>query len=102
MAIPVAVIGLFKSLAIRAVMKKVEREVVKIDRDSEDTVTGTVGVIEEAISVDKRKVSAWATVVIALTYFASSQGYIDPAIAELVNTILSNPEVVEGIEAVVE
>ena len=102
MAIPVAVIGLFKSLAIRAVMKKVEREVVKIDRDSDDTVTGTVGVIEEAISVDKRKVSAWATITIALTYFASSQGYIDPAIAELVNTILSNPEVVEGIEAVVE
>ena len=102
MAIPVAVIGLFKSLAIRAVMKKVEREVVKIDRDNDDTVTGTVGVIEEALSVDKKKVSAWVTVVIALTYFASTQGWVSPEIAELVNTILSNPEVVQGIESAVD
>ena len=102
MAIPVAVIGLFKTIAIKAVMKKVEKEVFKIESENDDSVTGTVGAIENALEVDKKKVSGWTTVIIALTYFASAQGYIDPSIAELVNTILSNPDVVESIEGVVE
>jgi len=103
MAIPVAVIGLIKSIALKAVFKKVEKEVLKVESESSTSITGTVGVLEEVYEgVDKKKVSGWVTVVIALTYFASSQGYIDPAIAELVNTILSNPEVVEGIEKAVD
>ena len=38
----------------------------------------------------------------AILYFASAQGYIDPALAELINSILSNPDTVEAIETLAE
>ena len=103
MAIPAVVLGLGKQILAKAFLKKLTKEVLKVESESDSSITGTVGVLEDVYEgADSKKVSGWVTVVIALTYFASAQGYIDPSIAELVNTILSNPEVVEGIESAIE
>ena len=102
MAIPAALITLGKQIIAKAVFTKVTKEFNKVTEANDDgEIIEIVDSLEEAV-ISKKKVSAWASVVTALVYFASSQGYIDPAIAELVNSILSNPETVEAIEGVVE
>ena len=103
-----AIAELLKTIAAKAVLTKVEKEVdrglsnvAKTIANDDSEVIEVVETIETAV-VSKKKVSAWAAVVTALAYFASSQGYIDPAIADLINSILSNPDTVEAIEGVVE
>lgn len=95
-------LALLKPIAAKLLLKKATKEVSKVIEsiDSVDTVKFTEEV--ETLVIDKKKGSAWAMVVIGLVYTASNMGYIDPAIADLVNSILSNPETVEAIEAVVE
>lgn len=103
MAIPVAVIGLVKSIAIKAIFKKVEKEVLKVESESSDSISGTVGAIEEVYEgVDNKKVGGWITIVLAVLLFSSSQGYISPEIYKLLETILTTPEAVELIESAVE
>ena len=86
-----------QTLIMRKVTEKVTRELKSIDSPD---VIAIVDVVETAY-ISKKKVSGWLTVIISLVYFASSQGYIDPAIADLVNSILTNPSTVEAIEEVV-
>ena len=105
MAIPSIVLGLGKQILAKALYTKVTKELdktyMKTVANEADEVMEITNTVEEAV-LSKGKVSAWATVVTALAYFASSQGYIDPALAELVNAILSNPETVEAIEGAIE
>lgn len=109
MAIPAPLIAIGKQILAKTLYTKVTKEIDrKFEKISENTainedneIVEIVDTIEEAV-ISKKKVSAWATVATALAYFASSQGWIDPAIADLVNTILSNPETVEAIEEAVE
>lgn len=97
-----------KPIAEKLIMTKVVKEVnrgfkniQKTTANDDREVIEIVDTIETAV-VSKKKVSAWSAVAIAVAYYASSQGLIDPALADLINTLLSNPEVVEGIESVVE
>ena len=102
MAIPAALLTLGKQILAKAVYTKVTKEFNKVTEANDDgEIIEIVDSLEEAV-ISKKKVSAWASVATALTYFASSQGWIDPAIAELVNSILSNPDTVEAIEEIVE
>ena len=107
MAIPAPLLLLAKNLVVKAVMKNVTKTV---DRKFNKIVPGANAdneIIEiqdtiEAVAISPKKVSAWVSVVTALACFASAQGYIDPALADLISSILSNPETVEAIENVVE
>jgi hypothetical protein len=100
--IPAALLTLGKQILAKAVYTKVTKEFNKVTEANDDgEIIEIVDSLEEAV-ISKKKVSAWASLVTPLVYFASSQGYIDPAIAELVNSILSNPDTVEAIEGVVE
>ena len=101
MAIPVAVVGLLKSIAIKAVMKKVEKEIVKIDSKTDDSVKGTVGAIEETLEVSKGKAAIWG-VGIALLTFAASQGWIDASLANAIIEFVSDPAVQDAVESAVE
>ena len=108
MAVPAFALTLGKQILAKALYKKVTKEldkgydkITKTTANDDNEVMEIVGTVEDAV-LSKGKVSAWVSVVTAILYYASSQGYIDPALAELVNTILSNPEVVEGIEEVIE
>ena len=106
-----AILLAIKNVAMNLVMKKVTKEIDRkfekivpesstIPNDDNEVVEFTDTV--EALVVSPKKVSAWVSVVTACVYFASSQGYIAPEIAELVNSILSNPETVQAIEGMVE
>lgn len=50
----------------------------------------------------KKVVPAWVAVVGFIVYLASSMGYIDKGLADAINGLISNPEVVETIDSVVE
>ena len=106
MAIPAAILGLGKQLIAKAIMTKVTKEMndkyedIKA-KNTDGEVIALTNTIEKAV-ISKKKASGWVGVVIALVYFASSAGYISPEIANLVDTLLSNPEVVEAIEGAVE
>ena len=91
----------------KALFKKVAKEVnrgfkniQKSVANDDDEIIEITDVVQ-ATELSKGKISGWVAIVTALAYFASSQGYIDPAVAELINTLLSNEEVVQGIEQVV-
>jgi hypothetical protein len=47
----------------------------------------------------KKVVPAWAAVVGFIVYLASSTGYIDKGLAEAINALISNPQVVEAVGA---
>lgn len=87
-----------QTLIMRKVTKEIQREFKTLGNDDSETVELT-SAIETAV-VSKKKVSAWVGVITALAYYASSLGYIDPALATLINSILSNPETVEVIESI--
>ena len=106
-----AILLAIKNVAMNLVMKKVTKEIDRkfekivpesstIPNDDNEVVEFTDTV--EALVVSPKKISAWTSVITACVYFASSQGYIDPAIADLVNSILSNPDTVQAIEGVIE
>jgi hypothetical protein len=105
MAIPVVVVSLLKQVVAKAlytkVTKELDRGLNKVVSNADNETIEIVETIEQAV-ISKKKVSGWATVAISLVYFASAQGYIDPAIADLVSSILSNPETVTAIEGMVE
>jgi len=90
-----------KSAIKKAFFTTVKKEVVKITESDDAHEIGEL-VTEVHTAVSKKKAGGWVAVAIALSYFASSQGWISPEIADLVNAILSNPEAVEAIEGVVE
>ena len=105
MASPLLIIG--KQLLAKALLKKVEREVTKhvngamaLDKDEKGEFKKAVEVITVE-KVSSKKVSGWAFIAISFAYFASTQGWISPEVADFVNTLLSNPEVVEGIEGAI-
>jgi len=96
-----ALFALGKQILAKAILKKVEKEVVKIDEESDDTIKGTVGVIEEAYEIDKGKGAIWAFI-IAVIGFAASQGYIDAGLAQAIIELLSNEAVQDAVEGAVE
>lgn len=89
--------GLVKQVVAKAVLTKATKEIAKITEETDDSVTGVIETVEVAV-VSKKKVAAWIPVITALVYFLSAQGYITPEIAELLNSILSNPETVDALE----
>ena len=95
-----------KQVAAKAFMDKVTEKMEDKYEDikaknTDGEVIALTNVIEKAV-ISKKKTSAWVGVVSAILYFASAKGYIDPALAELVNSILSNPDTVEAIETLAE
>ena len=89
-----------KTLVMRKVTKEITRE-IKTMANSDDETIKLVDVIETAV-VSKKKVSAWASVGIALAYYLSSTGTITPELALLVDSLLTNVNVLQLIESSVE
>ena len=73
-----------KPLALKLIMAKVSEKTGKLEPASKKEVGVTS--------------SIYLVVVTALLAYASSKGYIDPALFELLNTILTSPEVAKEIE----
>lgn len=95
-------------------MKKVTKEIerkfddipqVTSNEDGEivEILTDTVEVYE---GVDNKKAGGWVSALAPLAtgviYWASSQGYIPVEIAQLIDSLLSNPEVLEAADKAVE
>ena len=106
-----AILLAIKNVAMNLVMKKVTKE---IDRkfekvvpesstipNSDGDVVEFTDTIEELV-VSPKKVSAWAVVAVAVTGFAETQGWLPPSVSNLIQVLLSNPEVIQGIESAVE
>ena len=47
----------------------------------------------------KKVIPAWVAVVGFIVYLASSMGYIDKGLADAINGLISNPEVVNAVGA---
>lgn len=97
-----------KVVAEKALFKKVAKEVnrgfkniQKSVANDDNEVIELTGVVE-ATQLSKGKVSAWLSVIVAGVYAASSAGYITPEIAMLIDSLLSNPDAVQGIEEAIE
>ena len=102
MAIPAALVVLGKNILAKAVYTTVTKEYNKITKANDDgEIIEIVDSLEEA-TISKGKVSAWAVVAVAVTGFAETQGWLPPSVSGLIQTLLSNPEVIQGIESAVE
>ena len=103
MAIPAALLTLGKQIIAKAVYTKVTKEFNKVTEANNDgEIIEIVDSLEDVATISKGKVSAWAVVAVALTGFAETQGWLPPSVSGLIQTLLSNPEVIEGIEGNVE
>ena len=89
-----------KTLVMRKVKKEITREIKSITNGSPEVIE-FVDKVETAV-VSKKKVSAWASVGIALAYYLSSTGTITPELALLVDSLLTNVNVLQLIESSVE
>lgn len=49
-----------------------------------------------------KAVPAWAAIATFIVYLASSLGYIDQGLANAINVLVSNPEVVEAVEVLAD
>ena len=96
---PVAA-NIAKTLVMRKVTKEFKREMKSITNGSPEVIE-FVDKVETAV-VSKKKVSAWASVGIALAYYLSSTGTISPELALLVDSLLTNVNVLQLIESSVE
>lgn len=96
MAIPAAVLTIGKALLMKEIEETIVESITEGGREK--------GAIKnkKKLRISKKKSAAWVSVVVSLLYLASSQGYISPEIANLVQVLLSDPETVNAIEAVVE
>jgi hypothetical protein len=82
----------------KAIMTKAIKEVsVKLEGDEKETFTQVSTDV-----VSGKKSTAWASVAILTAYFASSQGWVSPEVANFINSLLSNPFVIEAIETSVD
>lgn len=91
-------------LIMKKVTKEIERkfdDVPKVGPNDDGEIIELADTVE-AYVVDKKKAGGWSAIAIALAYFGASQGWFGPEVAQLIDTLLSNPEVVEAIEGVVE
>ena len=102
-----ALIALGK-IAAPLIMKKVTKEIERkfddipsIGSNEDGHIVEIVDTVESYV-IDKKKAGGWSTIAIALAYFGASQGWFGPEVAQLIDTLLSNPEVVEVIESAVE
>lgn len=95
---------LLAPLLFKKVTREIERkldDIPKVGPNDDGKIIELVDTVE-AYAIDKKKAGGWVAIAIPLAYFASSQGWISPEIAELINTILSNPEAVQAIESAVD
>ena len=106
-AILLAVKNVAMNLVMKKVTKEIDRKFEKIVPESSTIPNDDNEVVEftdtvEALVVSPKKVSAWAVVAVAVTGFAETQGWLPPSVSGLIQTLLSNPEVIQGIESAVE
>ncbi len=93
-----------KKLFLKKVTKEVGRaldDIPSIGSNEDGQIIEIVDTVESYV-IDKKKAGGWSTIAIALAYFGAGQGWFGPEVAQLIDTLLSNPEVVEVIESAVE
>ena len=86
------------------VVEKVEDkfdDVPKVGPNDDGEIVEVVETVEKLV-LSKKKAGGWSFVAMAFASFGATQGWWGQEVADFANTLLSNPEVIEAIEGLVE